>query len=168
MTSVTTPSLSPFAGFLQIAYVCTDLTQAIAHFSQKEKVSKWVELRELPIEVQPGKQAILNVGLAFVGATQIELIQPVGGHDAIYRDALPAQGFALRFHHLAQLIESEEAFERQRSELAAQGTAIPVDGQSPGMARYFYTDRRATLGHYMEHIWYSPTGLAHMAQMPRN
>ena len=90
MTTPTPLTLSPFAGLLQMAYVTTDLTQAIAIFSQ-------------------------------------------------------------------------------RAEMQAQGCALVIDGQAPhGVARYFYTDHRAMLGHYIEHIWYSPPGLAHMAQLPRN
>ncbi|MCP3712608.1 VOC family protein [Paraburkholderia sp. CNPSo 3274] len=163
-----TPSLSPFSGFLQIAYVTTDVDEAIARFAAEHNVPAWARLPGIEIESMGGRHCKLNIALAFVGQTQLELIEPLSGDDSIYRDALPQTGFAIRHHHFAQLIESEADFETQREEMAARGVPIVVDGQSPGAARYFYTDHRATLGHYIEHIWYTPTGLKGMEQLPRN
>lgn len=160
--------LTTFSGFLQVAYVTTDLDQAIAHFAEHHGVSRWTPLHDLSIEIRAGEQARLNVALAFVGPTQLELIQPIGGADAIYREPLPAQGFALKFHHVAQLLDTEEAFELRREELRAQGHVFRVDGQSPGATRYFYTDYRDTLGHYVETCWYTPAGRGFMAQIARN
>ncbi|MGF6931123.1 catechol 2,3-dioxygenase-like lactoylglutathione lyase family enzyme [Paraburkholderia sp. UCT70] len=163
-----TPTLSPFAGLLQIAYVTSDIDQAIAYFDREHNVPEWARLPAIEIESMPGRTCTLNIALAFVGATQLELIQPLSGDDHIYRDALPASEFAIRHHHIAQLIATEAEFNRQREELAAQGMPIVLDGQMPGAARYFYTDHRATLGHYLEHIWYTPAGLAGLEQLPRN
>lgn len=160
--------LSNFAGFLQIAYVTTDLTQALEIFRRDHGMAHWAELRDLPVETQPGRHSRLNIGLAFVGDVQIELIEPLGGDDAVYRAPLPASGFALKHHHFAQLFETEAEFEAQREAAKRRGEALALDGQSPGHARYFYTDHRATLGHYIEHIWYTPQGRAGMAQLPRN
>jgi hypothetical protein len=165
---MTTLSLSPFSGLLQIAYVTTDVDEAIARFAAEHNVPSWARLPGIEIESMGGRRCKLNIALAFVGAIQLELIEPLSGDDRIYRGVLPQDGFAIRHHHIAQLIESEAAFEAQRAEMAAKGVQIVVDGQSPGAARYFYTDHRATLGHYIEHIWYTPAGLAGMAQLPRN
>jgi hypothetical protein len=163
-----TPSLSPFSGFLQIGYVTTDVDEAIARFGAKHNVPAWARLPGIEIESMGGRRCRLNIALAFVGTTQLELIEPLSGDDRIYRDALPQTGFGIRHHHIAQLIESEAAFETQREEMPASGVSIVVDGQSPGAARYFYTDHRATLGHYIEHIWYTSAGLTGMQQLPRN
>jgi hypothetical protein len=162
------PSLSPFSGFLQIAYVTTDVDEAIARFVAEHNVPAWARLPGIEIESMGGRHCKLNIALAFVGQTQLELIEPLSGDDRIYREALPQTGFAIRHHHFAQLIESEAAFDTQREQMAARGVPIVVDGQSPGAARYFYTDHRATLGHYIEHIWYTHAGLAGMEQLPRN
>jgi catechol 2,3-dioxygenase-like lactoylglutathione lyase family enzyme len=163
-----TPTLATLSGFLQVAYVTTDVEAAIEFFRTRHGVAHWARLCPIEIETLPGRAATLNIALAYVGAVQIELIQPLAGHDLVYREPLPADGFAIRFHHLAQLIDTEEAYERQRQDVAAQGVRIAVEGQSPGLARYFYSDHRDTLGHYIEHIHYSPTGLAGLAQLPRN
>lgn len=164
-----TPQLSPFAGLLQIAYVTNDIDQAIAVFAERHKVPNWAVMRDHDINTRPGQNATMQIALAFVGPLQLELLQPSGGDDAIYREALPASGFALHHHHFAQLIDSEAAFEQQRRDMLAQGAGpLRMDGEAAGMARYFYVDQRATLGHYTEHIWYSPEGLAAMQHVPRN
>jgi catechol 2,3-dioxygenase-like lactoylglutathione lyase family enzyme len=163
-----TPTLPTLSGLLQVAYVTTDVEAAIDLFRTRHGVAQWARLCPIEIESLPGRTATLNIALAYAGAVQIELIQPLAGHDKVYREPLPDSGFALRFHHLAQLIDTEEAYERLRREVAAQGVRIAVEGESPGMARYFYGDHRDTLGHYIEHIHYSPAGLAALAQLPRN
>jgi hypothetical protein len=163
-----TPTLSTFSGFLQVAYVTTDIEEAISLFAREHNVPDWARLPDLEIESMAGRRCKLNIALAFVGPTQLELIQPVSGDDFVYREPLPRSGFAIRHHHVAQLIETEAAFEKQREELAANGVPIVIDGQTPGAARYFYTDHRETLGHYIEHIWYTPAALAGMTQLPRN
>ncbi|APA89623.1 VOC family protein (plasmid) [Paraburkholderia sprentiae WSM5005] len=163
-----TPSLSPFSGFLQIAYVTTDVDEAIERFCKEQKVPAWARLPGIEIESIAGRRCKLNIALAFVGSVQLELIEPLCGDDRVYRDALPRDRFAIRHHHIAQLIESEAAFETQREDMAAAGVPIVIDGQSRGYARYFYSDHRGTLGHYIEHIWYTPAGLVAMDQVPRN
>jgi hypothetical protein len=163
-----TSTLPTLAGFLQVAYVTTDVEQAIEHFRSRHGVAQWLRLCPIEIETAPSAKATLNIALAYVGPVQIELIQPLGGHDAVYRKVLPAEGFAIRQHHFAQLIDSEESYELQRRELSLQNVPIALEGQSPGVARYFYSDHRDTLGHYIEHIWYSPSGLAGLAHIPRN
>jgi hypothetical protein len=163
-----TPTLSTFSGFLQIAYVTTDIEEAICLFAREHNVPEWARLPNLEIASIAGRRCKLNIALAFVGATQLELIQPISGDDGVYRESLPQSGFAIRHHHIAQLIESEDAFEKQREELAANGVPIVIDGETPGAVRYFYTDHRKTLGHYVEHIWYTPAAFAGMAQLPRN
>ena len=40
--------------------------------------------------------------------------------------------------------------------------AVAFDGAIGDMLRYIYTDERATLGHYVEHVWMSPDLLAQM------
>jgi hypothetical protein len=149
-------ALSPFSGFYQLAYVTTDIDRALDVFATRYQVPKWVELRDMVIEIQPGRTGRIHAALAFVGPTQLELIQPLDGLVGIYQEPLPTQGFGLRFHHVAQLIQSEAEFDRQRERLHAEGIPLPIDGQAPGGVRYFYTDHRATLGHYIEHLYFSP------------
>ena len=163
-----TAPVSTFSGFLQVAYVTTDIEQAIEFMGSHHGVLRWARLCPLEIETGKGKKAMLNIGLAYVGALQLELIQPLGGHDGVYRDALPAHGFAIRHHHVAQLIDTPENYEKQRRDVMSRNVRIALEGESPGNARYFYSDCRDSLGHYVEHIYFTPAGLASMAGLPRN
>lgn len=158
---------SPYKGFIQIAYVTNDFDRSLKYFAERHGIPKFMELRDLSIEIQPGKTALNNIGLAFVGDVQIEIINPLSGECAIYKDPLPEKEFAVRFHHVAQLIDTEEEYEAQREAQRKLGKKIAIDGASPGNARYFYTDYRDELGHYIEHIWYSEQGRAMFPMIPR-
>ena len=158
---------SPYQGFIQIAYVSNDFDHALEYFAERQGIPSFMELRELEFEIQPGRNAVCNIGLSFVGEVQIEIIQPLSGECAIYSDPLPEREFALRFHHLAQLIDTEEEFEAQRQAQLEAGKELVIDGANPGNVRYFYTDYRAELGHYIEHVWYSEQGRAGFQMIPR-
>jgi hypothetical protein len=160
--------LSNFAGFQQIAYVTTDLAWAIRYFANDHGVARWAELPDMQVETMPERSCCVHVALCWVSDLQLELIQPLGGDDSVYRAPLPTDGFALRLHHLAQLIHTEADYEAQRQALRVHGAPIVFDGHRPGTARYFYTDHRQTLGHYIEHVWYTPAGMESMLGLPRN
>lgn len=159
---------SPFSNFCQNAYVTTDFDQALAHFRERYGIPRFFELRDGEMETAPGRYAGVHVGFAWVGRLQIELIQPLGGFDAIYREGLPEDGaFAMRFHHTCQLVESEAEYETLLLDIEQRGLAIAAQGQHGGHVRYLYIDARAELGHYLEHTYYTPAGLALFEQVPR-
>lgn len=160
---------APYKGFLQIAYVTTDIDRALSQFAAKYGVPSWLQLRNLEIETGKDRSCRAHVALSYVGPTQLEVIQPLGGDDTVYRHGLPEQGYAVRLNHLAQLIESEAEFEAIHDEVVAKGIPVAIYGTGGGgTARYFYTDHRESLGHYLEHVWYSPQGLAFLReQIPR-
>lgn len=157
-----------FSGLFQMAYVTTDIDQAIAHFAEHQGIGQFLVLRDLPIQTGPGREATLNVALAYAGDWQVELIEPRGGDDLIYRQPLPQSEFGLAFHHVAQSVPSAEVLARIRAEQLRLGHAIVIEGKSPGNLDYFYSDHRQTLGHCIEHCYYTEQGLAFLAQIPRN
>jgi hypothetical protein len=159
--------VSVFSGFAQMAYVTTDIDQAMALFAEQYGIAQFMALRDISIETGTDRKAVLDVALANVGSVQIELIQPKGGDDAIYRSPLSSTGFALQFHHVAQMLPSLQALAIQRAEQIRQGHTIVIEGESPGVVSYFYSDHRAALGHYVEHCYYTEQGLAFQKQIPR-
>lgn len=160
---------TPFRNFAQIAYVTTDYEQALGQFANHYGVSEWMHLPESEIEVGDGAVGRLKVGLAYVGDLQLELIEPCGGDDSVYRSSLPDNGFAVRFHHVAQLMESGAELDAALAAAEAQGVPIAIHGTiAGGMGRYFYTDHRSSLGHFIEHIWYAPEVRPIFEQIPRN
>jgi hypothetical protein len=164
------PGFTPYQGFLQLAYVTTDFDRALAEFGERYGVPRWLELRDLEIETGENRSCRAHVALSFVGPTQLELIQPLQGDDTVYRYRLPDDGYALCINHIAQLIGTEAEYEALRAQTVALGVPIAMEGiGGGGSTRYFYTDFRDKLGHYLEHIWYSPEGLAFLrGNVPQN
>ena len=156
--------------FSQLAWVSNDFDRALGELRGRLGIERFLELRDLPYMVRAdGAEAVCHVALAYSGGLQIELIEPRGGLDGVYRDALPEDGgFALRFHHFAQALPSQEALEDMRG-AAAQDWAIPVEGSHPNGMTYFYADLRPLLGHYVEYTWSTPEFLKGLdAAIPRN
>lgn len=145
----------------QIAYVTSDLDRAFEIYAKHYGAPKFFEL---PLPRNPdGSPPPLRIGLANVGGIEIELIQPAPSA-TLYADALPKDGsFAIVFHHVCIRIEGDmAAWERHRASIDETEHPIALEGAVGDMVRYVYTDERARLGHYLEHVWYSPEHLAHM------
>src|SRR2546430_608508 len=113
--------MKTFARFLQLAYVTTDFDRALDEFRRSHGVARFLEMRGVPSPTTPGCFAELNVGLAWVGDMQIEVIAPLSGDDGVYRGALPTQGFAIRFHHVGQTVDTPEELNRLLEETRAAG-----------------------------------------------
>ena len=159
---------TPRVGFYQVAYVTNEFERALQQCARTHGAHQFARLPGLRYETGPGRAAICHVALAYVGDTEIEVIQPLEGDVGFYREALPATGFALRFHHLARLYDTREEVEAQIAAYRLEGRALPVDGSSPGSARYYYADFRAELGHYIEGIWFEPAARQWLGTIPRN
>lgn len=148
----------------QIAYVTNDLDRALRQFSESMGLERYYLIDTQQEPSHPGQPA-LKIALVRSAGTEFEIIQPLGYNDAVWSSALPADGsFTLKFHHLGVTVDGPvEEFERYRATWDAQHHPIVVDGWAGDMARWFYTDERATLGHYLEHCWFSDELKAHMA-----
>src|SRR3546814_20770794 len=81
------------------------------------------------------------------------LIEPLGYNDSGWSDPLPKDGtFALQFHHVAATVHGTmEDFQWYRATWDIEKHPVVVDGWAGDDARWFYTDERTTLGHYVEH-----------------
>lgn len=162
-------AFAPYRGFAQIAYVTSDFDRAIMQFGERYGVPNWMPMPDMEIQTAPGRTCRANIGLAYVGPVQLEVIQPLGGDDLVYRAPLPANGFAVRFHHIAQTLATEAELDAAEAQAQQAQMPIAIRGAFPGgLARYFYTDHRDTLGHYVEHIWYAPEALELFNHIPRN
>jgi hypothetical protein len=159
--------LIPFPGIYQVAYVTNDLDQALAVLGGVHGVPRFWQQRDMPFATGQDRSAVCHIGLAFVGAVQIEVIEPREGDVSIYRDWLTGtDGFALRFHHLCRLFDSEAAYDQALADLRAAGRPLPICAEAPGMGRYFYADYRPELGHYLEGIVYRPQAQAFLDAIP--
>ncbi len=153
----------------QIAYVTTDLDQALAVLGERVGMTRFGRMGEIALDTPSGGTLSAEVALAWAGETQIEVIEPCGGDDALYRDPLPTDGsFAMRFHHLGALVSSLDELARRRENLQRSGMRIALSGEHAGSSAFFYADARTTLGHYLEYLYFTPERLAYHRAAPTN
>lgn len=151
----------------QVAWVTSDLERAMRQFEQDLGIARFAVSRDVAIDTAAGS-ARLHFALAFVGEQQIELIEPAGGADAVYRAALPAEGFALRLHHLGHLVTAEREWQRLLGAIRRRGWSTPVAGEFGGLMHYVYADLRERYGHYLEFMYQTEAGRGMFADVPRH
>lgn len=149
----------------QNAYVTTDLERAKEIWRDGFGVTMFHEFtNEMPgLECSP--QYRMKIALANVGGLEIELIEPVAGQAPLHAEQLPTDGgFAMKFHHIAMRIDGSLAdFEAHMASLDPAVHPIAWSGKMGAVMRYAYTDERATVGHYVEHVWFDPAFYAQLA-----
>ena len=153
------------AAHSQVAYVTSDLDRALAVFRDDYDVPSFhVFANDAPGMVQ-SDGARLRIALALVGGVEIELIEPQGDSAPLFSQALPGDGsFAIRFHHVAIRIDGTLAdFEAHMASLDPARHPVVWHGAIGDVLRYAYTDERAALGHFVEHVWMHPDLRAQLA-----
>lgn len=146
----------------QVAYVVADIDEAVLR--GRFGIPRFQINRDVPVETMRGL-AHCHFALAFLREIQIELIQPAGGADDVYRDALRPGAFAL--HHLGCLIRDEAAWHTRLAALEGSGLDMPVRGAFGDSMHYVYADTRAELGHYLEYMYQTEAGDGVFADVPR-
>lgn len=149
--------------FWQMAYVTNDFDRALALFAEKTGVRNFFIGRDASFMVGPNSEAHCSVAVAMAGGIQVEIIEPRGGADHVYRDVLAGNAFQIHYHHEAKRIDSLEQLAALKDEVRGQGFEIVIDGTNP-LATYFYADTRSLLGHYTEFMYYPPEALAYFDQ----
>jgi hypothetical protein len=149
----------------QLAYVTQDLERAMAELGATFGIGGFQVNRDVPIATANG-MACCHFALAFLGAQQIELIEPAGGADGVYRDALePGQVAVL--HHLGFLVPTEAAWQATLHRIESTGERVPVRGNFADLMHYAYVDRRDLFGHYLEYMYPTPGGAGLFDDVPR-
>jgi hypothetical protein len=151
-------TMFPGAAVQQIGYATTDCKEAVKRYGERYGVGNFLLLPNTESTISPGCTATINVALAFVNGTMIELIEPAGGADTIYREVLPTSGFAVRHHHLGYAMFNEAEWEAKQQEIERQKISVVLSGEAPGVVRYQYIDVRADIGHYVEYLYYLGQG----------
>jgi hypothetical protein len=153
----------PNAQHCQVAYVTNDIDRAVAVFTEQYGAPGFFQFST----DQPGMPAgpRIKIALAKVGGVEIELIEPIGDSAPLFSDVLPGgDDLAIRFHHVAIRVDGSLAdWEAHKASIDFARHPIVFSGELEDKLRYFYTDERGTMGHYVEHVWQSPELLAQMA-----
>ena len=162
------PDTPPYPGFFQVAYVTRDIERAQAQFADTHGIARFMEMRDIRYPTGPGREAHCHVSLAYSGATEIEIIQPIDGDVTVYTGALPdLDGPLVRFHHLCRRFQTRAAFDMELDRLKAKGLTLPISGNAEGIGSYYYCDMRATLGHFVEGIVFEEAAADWLASIPR-
>ena len=131
-------------------------------------MSRFLEMRNVHMPTLAGRTVELQVALAWASdSTQIEIITPVSGDDAIYRILPENAAYSVLLHHIGQIAATPAEFDRYREESLSEELALAIDTPF-----YFMVDTRSTLGHCIEFInapeCMSPEMLAIRDSIPRN
>jgi hypothetical protein len=154
----------PNARHSQIAYVTNDLDAAAALLEKEYGIPGFYKFDTMSSGVAQGSPQ-LRIALARVGGVEVELIEPQGDTAPLFSDVLPPDDghLAIRFHHVAIRIDgSLDDWNKHCTSVDTARHPIAYEGSLGDMLRYFYTDERATIGHYVEHVWMSPELLAQL------
>jgi hypothetical protein len=154
----------------QVAYVTNDLNRAIALFKREYAAPGFFIGDNASTTQGRTDDPQLRLALCNVGGVEIELIEPIGNTAPLFSDVLKrGSELEIRFHHVA--IRVDGPIENWKTHVASLDLAthpIVFHGSLGDDCHFFYTDERSRLGHYIEHVWFSPKLAAQMrAAIPR-
>ena len=147
----------------QIAYVTNDLDRATALFQRDFGVPGFFVFSNVETGAAAPGDPQLRIALAHVGGVEIEVIKPLGAAP-MFSDALgDGPAFRIAFHHVAIRIDGTIAdWEAHARSIDTEVHPVAFRGGLGDDLRFFYTDERARIGHYIEHVWMSPPLLAQL------
>lgn len=159
--------LAPGAGLyrndlFQIAYVTNDIERALAVFADRYGVKAW---RRMEGELKEGGH--IRVEFGWAGGALFEVTQADGPGSELYRQGLPADGFAIRFHHLGYFIPTEAAWRALLAEIDEGKVKVFNETNVPGFLQARIVEA-PDLGHYIEYIFPEAGGVAFFQGAPSN
>lgn len=110
-------------GLYQVCYVTKDLDAGMRLLKDKHGVEAFRIKRD--VGALPGMpEMVIHQAHVFTGSLQVELIQPAGGDDALYRDCCAADANSIRFHHFGLWLDNPAAYAALPAALAQQKMPI--------------------------------------------
>lgn len=160
----------PDARHHQIAYVTNDIDAAIRLFERDYGAPGFYVFSNVGTGTTKPGDPELKIALSNVGGVEIEIIEPIGDTAPLFKDVLkPGPELDIRFHHVCIRIDGPlSAWDAHATSIDHDKHPIVFSGSLGNDLRFFYTDERSRLGHYVEHVWMSPAILGQLAQaVPR-
>ncbi len=130
-----------FGAVRQVGYLCTDMHARIRAWQEQLGVGPWTLIRNVTLHCEyrgEPSRPVIDVGLAYRGDLQIELIQPRNDAPSPYRE--PLQRGITGVHHIAHLCDDIDA-DVERA--LASGMRMVCDIRQPAGDRYVYLDSAA-------------------------
>ena len=158
-------TFSPGTGLLrndhfQMAYVTNDLDRASDVFRNRYGIK---EFRGLAGKLPTGGD--FSIALAWAGGIMFELMHMQGPGTAFYNDRLPADGFAIRHHHLGYFIPDETAWKALEHEIERDGWKVALKVDTAGFLRAWYVET-PELDHYLEYMYLEAGGIEFFNTVP--
>lgn len=146
-----TTTVPLYDGFYQMAYVTADLDATMRMLAVTHGLDRFRIQRNVPS--LPGMpDMVMHQAHAYVGAVQIELIQPAGGDDGLYREFCAAEPATIRQHHIGLWIDDVAAYEGLPAVLSEHDIPVVFKAAIPNVGGAIYADTRPALGHYIEYV----------------
>jgi hypothetical protein len=142
-----------FDTYKQLGYVTNDLARAIGLVRDAHGLGPFKETRDLTIGARGDLTVTGHFAQAFRANLQFEIIETVNGDRDFYDEALLADAFAMRLHHIGSYYADPAAYMAAQAPLSRW--AKVVDHRSFG-GSYCYFDTREPLGHYLELATFPP------------
>jgi hypothetical protein len=151
----------PDARHHQIAYVTNDLDGAIELFERDYGAPGFFVFSNVDTGAHMPGEPELRIALAHVGGVEIELIEPLRDTAPIHKAPITDDpGLQIHFHHVAIRIDgSIRNWDAHVASIDTEKHPIVFRGGMGDDLRFFYTDERSRIGHYVEHVWMSPAVL---------
>jgi hypothetical protein len=151
----------------QTAYVTTDMDAAVASFRDRFGVGQFFRSGRRTVSLDSGGRMTMEIALAWVGSTMLEIIQPIADDVAVYADWLPKHGFAVRFHHIGFRLRSSDEWNAMLERNERHGHQV-VFNLTASNTRALYIDTVAALGHYVEYLFYIDPPNTSLPRIPQN
>ena len=152
-----------FGGFFQIGYATRDLDAAMALYRRRFGQVEFLAYE--PGIVNGLTSPTRRIGLAYLGETMIELIEPDPEQQTIFDAALPDRAGSIGLHHLGYLIDDHDAMLRR---LEGMDCDVVLQDRIDGFLDYSYADTRRDFGHFSEFIRLDQAGRDFFAKVPRS
>jgi len=161
------PVFAPEKGLLnndhfQVSYATNDIERAIRVFGDRFAIRNF---QRIGGELPRGGQ--ISVALAWVGGTIYELITGSGPGTEFYTAKLPTDDFSIQHHHLGYLVYGDESWAALETVIARGGWTIVHKNDDSDFMKSCYVEV-PELGHYLEYMCPSATGLAFFENVPNN
>ncbi len=146
----------------QIAYVTNDMERALTVFETRYGVKEW---RRMEGPLDGGGR--IRVEFGWAGGAMFEVTQADGPGSELYRQPLPDDEFAIRFHHFGFFIPTEQAWQSLLQEIHVGGVKVFNETNVPGFLQARIVEA-SELGHYIEYIFPEAAGVAFFQGVPSN
>ena len=143
----------PEGSYTQTAYVVNNLEESAAHWAKVSGAGPWfISEAKTKNTIYRGKPSSFKfrIALAFLGASQLELVQILDDGPSVFKETLDKSGPG--FNHICPQISglSGDTFDERCREMERRGLQVAMTTEVIGTGRFAYYDALDSLGCFIE------------------